>query len=117
MGCTATAEVATFSVMPLDEIESAGDALISTSTDSALDALVPGDLVGTALLVRKLGAGHRGHVWLARSESGSANADVVMRLVHPYMLADRVAARAFTRNAVLVAQVRHPAIPTIHKVG
>ena len=34
-----TAEIATFSAMPLDEIESVGDALITACTDPALDAL------------------------------------------------------------------------------
>ncbi|MDY3094004.1 MAG: serine/threonine-protein kinase, partial [Schaalia hyovaginalis] len=62
-----------------------------------------GDEIGGYALVRRLGSGGAGTVWLAEDGGGSK---VALKLVHPALAADEAARRRLEREAATVNSVR-----------
>jgi len=71
--------------------------------------------IGTYELIRLLGRGGMGEVWLARDTVLQRN--VALKLLPTAMLASPVAAKRFLREARTAAQLNHPNGVTIYQVG
>jgi serine/threonine protein kinase/tetratricopeptide (TPR) repeat protein len=76
----------------------------------------PGDLVGPYRLVRELGGGGMGTVWLAQRPDGLINRPVALKLPHGAwkrtMLAERMA-----REREILATLNHPNIARLYDAG
>jgi len=75
----------------------------------------PRRTIGTYELIRLLGQGGMGEVWLARDTA--LQREVAIKLLPKSILTDSGAARRFLREARTAAQLNHPNGVTIHQVG
>ncbi len=79
----------------------------------------PDDLTGQTLgdfrIVRTLGAGGMGEVYLARQLS--LKRDVALKFLRPDLAADPVAVQRFQQEAEAVARLNHPNIVQVYAVG
>ena len=72
------------------------------------DALRPGAVLdGRFTLVRRLGVGSTGAVWLADDPEGTS---VACKILHPQLADDRVAVNQMMREARVLTQLNHPNI-------
>jgi len=75
-------------------------------------------MIGEKLLhyeiIRKLGAGGMGEVWLARDSK--LDREVAIKVLPPAMVSDSERLQRFQREAKAVASLNHPNIVTIHSV-
>ena len=74
-------------------------------------------MVGPYLLVRPLGRGGLGEVWLAKRASGEYTPEVAIKLVPDRDLDDPEVARRFDRERRILAQLDHPDIARLLDAG
>jgi serine/threonine-protein kinase len=74
-----------------------------------------GRALGDFLLLRNIGQGGMGQVYLARQQS--LKRDVALKLLHPDLAADATALQRFRAEAEAVARVTHANIVQVHAVG
>jgi len=72
-----------------------------------------GDAVGPYRLVRSLGSGGMGEVWLARAEDGVL---VALKLLHTHLLHSALRER-FQREGRILAMMRHPHVARFYRAG
>ena len=76
----------------------------------------PGDVIGPYRLMRLLGAGGMGSVWLAERTDGLVDRPVALKL--PRVMAERsVLAERFARERRILAALNHPNIARLYDVG
>ncbi len=90
----------------------AGDA---SAVDGGVDAHAAGDAVGPYRLVRALGVGGMGTVWLADRADGLMQRSVALKLPHGPFRGD-LAAR-FAREREILATLDHPHIARLYDAG
>lgn len=102
--------------------ERAGDFLEQLDTDRAAaliragtDELDEGDTIGPYRLVRRLGSGGMGVVWLARDPR--LDRAVALKLLPPHRSADDAARRRLADEARAASALDHPGIAAIYDVG
>ena len=99
--------------------DSAGDFLASLDgvrAASLLEDFADGEkLIGRYKVVRQLGKGGMGVVYLA--EDPSLRRLVAVKLLPPYLHADSVANKRFLEEARAASALDHPNIATIHEIG
>ena len=71
-----------------------------------------GEMLGRYRIVRKLGVGGMGAVYHARDERLERN--VALKLLTPGTMSDDNARRRFRKEAMLLSQLNHPNIATVH---
>src|SRR5687767_5193215 len=76
--------------------------------------LAPGHRLGHYTIVRTLGQGGMGEVYVA--QDASLNRQVALKVLHSDMAADAERLERFRREAQAVAALNHPNIVTIHSV-
>ncbi len=81
--------------------------LVSCSID-----LMGGEMLGRYRIVSKLGEGGMGAVYRARDER--LERDVALKLLTPGTMSDENARRRFRKEAMLLSQLNHPNIATVH---
>src|SRR5437762_3367554 len=74
------------------------------------------DFGGRYRLVRRLGAGGMGEVWLAVDEE-LGDRQVAIKMMHARMLADQEDAARFRREMRLASRMQHPNIMTVFTTG
>ena len=79
-----------------------------------MKGLAPGDKFGDYTVVRRLGSGGMGEVWLLRSQSGT---EVAAKILDPESSSDHVSRRRFLREAELAIGMRHPHLVETYDVG
>ena len=77
---------------------------------------VTGRVIGVYRLVRELGRGGMGTVWLAEREDGSFKRQVALKLPHS-SLPQRQLAERFTRERNILASLEHPHIARLYDAG
>lgn len=75
-----------------------------------------GHTIGPYTLVRELGRGGMGTVWLARRNDGAYNLEVALKLPHVHLLSDMLRQR-FERERDILASLSHPAIARFYDAG
>lgn len=96
-----------------DIIRSA-EPVLTTPVVAAADDSLP-KTIGGYTIVRLIGQGGMGRVYLARDEK--LRRDVAIKVLHPSKARDSAAARRFLREGRAAAAVDHPHVMTIHQVG
>ena len=81
---------------------------------TAADDFLP-PTIGGYTVVRLIGQGGMGRVYLARDEQ--LRRDVAIKVLHPSKARDPAATRRFLREGRAAAAVDHPHVMTIHQVG
>ena len=76
----------------------------------------PGQAVGPYTLLRELGRGGMGVVWLARRSDGAFAREVALKLPHAHLLAGAVRER-FDRERDILAALDHPHIARFYDAG
>src|SRR3954467_2296330 len=79
------------------------------------DGPVPGEHLGPYELVRMLGEGAMGVVWLARDDRDGAEG--ALKLLRPGLPAAGGDRRRFLREARIASEVEHPNLVTIREAG
>ncbi len=91
------------------------------SADPALDE--PPDLlradasVGPYRLLREVGRGGMGNVWLAERVDGALRRQVALKLPHPMAIASRRLAQRWARERDILAALEHPHIARLYDAG
>ncbi len=80
-----------------------------------MDGLPPGTYVGPYEVVREIGRGGMGQVYLARDNR--LKRPVALKVLLPSMLSNEEARRRFLREARAVSALDHPNVCTIYEVG
>jgi eukaryotic-like serine/threonine-protein kinase len=80
-------------------------------------SLDPGRRVGPYRIVRLLGAGGMGAVYLAERADGEFDRQVAVKIVHPAWGATPDATRRFLRERQILARLEHPNIARLHDGG
>lgn len=80
------------------------------------DDVRPGAEVGVYRLVRELGIGGMGVVWLAQRVDGQLDREVALKLPHVHLLAGAVRER-FARERNILARLSHPNIAALYDAG
>ena len=75
-----------------------------------------GAAIGNYRLVREIGTGGMGVVWLAQRSDGQLDRDVALKLPHVHLLAGAVRER-FARERNILARLNHPRIATLYDAG
>jgi eukaryotic-like serine/threonine-protein kinase len=89
--------------------------MIGDTAAAALDAPLTGRVLGRFRILRPLGRGAMGEVYLA--EDTKLARQVALKLLPIGFLADRERVRRFEREARAAAALNHPNIVTVHEVG
>lgn len=79
------------------------------------DVIAPGALIGGLHLVRRLGEGGMGVVYLARQLT--MDRKVAVKILSPAMSSNRLFVQRFVNEALATARLEHPNIVTIHDAG
>jgi serine/threonine protein kinase/Tfp pilus assembly protein PilF len=77
---------------------------------------IPGDVVGPYRLVRELGRGGMGTVWLAERADGTLKRSVALKLPH-LGIRDRALRDRFDRERDILAALNHPKIARLYDAG
>src|SRR5262249_34602821 len=77
--------------------------------------LVPGTILGSYAVLRPLGAGGMGEVYLARDKRLGRN--VAIKVLPDEVTTDSVSVRRFEREAKAASALNHPNIITIYEIG
>jgi serine/threonine-protein kinase len=75
-----------------------------------------GQQIGPYRLIRRLGTGGMGEVWLASRTDGTLNREVALKLPHTHLLAG-VIRRRFERERDILAALSHPNIAQLYDAG
>ncbi len=95
--------------LPLDRPAQAHAAELVADEPRDAPHLRAGDRIGPYRLVRELGHGGMGSVWLARRDDGQFEQQVALKLIRLGMDSEYVA-RQFRRERALLARLQHPNI-------
>ena len=79
------------------------------------DEDLPGDVIGPYRLLRELGAGGMGHVWLAKRIDGSPQRQVALKL--PCTSWGATLARRMRLESEILASLEHPRIARLYEAG
>ncbi|WP_293389548.1 serine/threonine-protein kinase [Nevskia sp.] len=79
-------------------------------------AFVAGDRIGPWLLIRPLGSGGMGQVWLARRDDGAYQREVALKLPHAHLISGALQ-RRFARERNVLAGLVHPNIARFYDAG
>ncbi|HKX46468.1 MAG TPA: serine/threonine protein kinase, partial [Planctomycetota bacterium] len=74
----------------------------------------PGERLLHYRLVRPLGRGGMGEVWLARDEQ--LERDVALKFLHPWNELDEESRARLVREARAASALRHPSMLTVHAI-
>ena len=80
------------------------------------DEVQPGAAIGVYRLVREIGTGGMGVVWLAQRSDGQLDRDVALKLPHVHLLAGAVRER-FARERNILARLNHSHIAMLYDAG
>ncbi|MDR7334940.1 serine/threonine-protein kinase [Roseateles asaccharophilus] len=104
----------------LDAVQSAGyletPAVLSGSAEPAAPSRQAGQRIGPYTLLRPLGTGGMGEVWLAQRADGAYQREVALKLPHAHLLVGRVRER-FLRERDILARLTHPHIARFYDAG
>jgi serine/threonine-protein kinase len=75
-----------------------------------------GQQIGPYRLIRRLGTGGMGEVWLASRSDGTLNREIALKLPHTHLLAG-VIRRRFERERDILAALSHPNIAQLYDAG
>jgi len=106
----AHADIADRLVGCLDAME-----LVQGATSSAGESLPYGTIIGGFRILREVGRGGMGIVYLACD--ASLNRFVALKVMKPLALADELARKRFLREAQSAATLRHDHVITVHQAG
>ena len=81
----------------------------------AVERIGPGTHVDHFVVIRRIGRGGMGEVFLARDEN--LGRKVALKIIRPGVLGDADSRKAFLREARLTARFSHPHLIVIHSVG
>ncbi len=84
--------------------------------DASVHALAPGARVGPYELVRTLGSGGMGEVWLARRVDQISAAPVALKLLHAHLARSATRAR-FVREGLILGELRHDHVARLLDAG
>jgi len=102
--------------VPMNESPTpAPEAAVAAKTASRGSDPFVGERVGNCWIVAKLGEGGFGSVYRAIDET--ADRPVAVKLVKPERAAHEEAVKKFLRGAIAAAQVEHPNVVGIHRIG
>jgi serine/threonine-protein kinase len=87
----------------------------SASQSHVPDPLAPGQVVGPYRVVRRIGAGGMGVVYLAHDSR--LDRRVALKLLPPWLAADEAAMGRFTDEARAASALDHPNIATVYDIG
>jgi serine/threonine protein kinase len=79
------------------------------------DPLRPGAIISRYRIVRQLGAGGMGEVYLAHDDT--LGRMVALKILHADVAADEQRMRRFTQEAKTTSALNHPNILTVHEIG
>jgi tetratricopeptide (TPR) repeat protein len=82
----------------------------------ASDGFESGAIIGPYQLVRELGRGGMGEVWLAMRNDGALNRPVALKLPHAHLLSGALRQR-FERERDILAPLSHPHIAPLYDAG
>src|SRR5262245_20844250 len=82
---------------------------VATRASAAGSGAKADDRVGAYRLVRQLGSGGMGQVWLAERADGQFAQQVALKLIHPDLASPEAGPR-FRRERQILADLRHPHI-------
>ena len=97
-------------------LAAASDFLESTPLGDRLPVSMEGQTVGGYTLVRPLGMGGMGTVWLARRSDGRFEGDVAVKFVNLAVL-DELTLERFRREGTVLARLSHPHIARLFDAG
>jgi serine/threonine-protein kinase len=80
------------------------------------DGFEPGTIIGPYQLVRELGRGGMGEVWLAARSDGALTRRVALKLPHAHLLSGALRQR-FERERDILAPLSHPHIAPLYDAG
>lgn len=104
----------------LDAVQTGGyletPAALSTGSAPGNGARLAGQRIGPYTLLRQLGAGGMGEVWLAQRADGAYQREVALKLPHAHLLAGSVRER-FLRERDILARLAHPHIARFYDAG
>lgn len=80
------------------------------------DEVRPGVEIGVYRLLREIGVGGMGVVWLAQRVDGQLDREVALKLPHVHLLAGSVRER-FNRERDILSRLNHPHIATLYDAG
>ncbi len=103
-------------VAALLEADAGAEAASFLGADAAVLGAAAGDTVGRYRLIRQLGAGGMGEVWLAESERFGQAQRVALKMLHDH-LAQSAAGERFVREGRILAQLSHPHIAALLDAG
>ncbi len=83
---------------------------------SAQSDVQTGQRIGPYALVREIGSGGMGVVWLATRSDGQLRREIALKLPHAHLLAGKVGER-FARERDILAALNHPHIATLFDAG
>lgn len=92
------------------------EAFLEDTPEALAGATLTGQRLGAYTLVRPLGAGGMGSVWLARRSDGRFDGEVALKLLNLALLA-RGGAGRFAREAQALARLDHPHIARLLDAG
>jgi tetratricopeptide (TPR) repeat protein len=90
--------------------------IVDESAKAAPTSFEPGTLIGRYRLVRPLGTGGMGEVWLATRSDGDLERAVALKLPHAHLLAGALRQR-FARERDILAALSHPHIAQLYDAG
>ena len=97
------------------QIEALHGVLTGTEQSPDAEAQVPFERIGGYRLLRAIGHGGMGTIYLAEQESLSRL--VALKLLRPELSASKSALRRFQREAKVIARLSHPNVVRVHELG
>jgi serine/threonine protein kinase/Tfp pilus assembly protein PilF len=85
--------------------------------DLLAESQLAGQTFGAYELVRPLGAGGMGSVWLARRNDGHFEGTVAVKLLSPALLGGAAGVSRFRREGTILARLKHPHIAQLIDAG
>jgi serine/threonine protein kinase len=96
-------------------LDQKADSFLESAPLPAIQALKPGDMLGSFQIVSSLGRGGMGEVYRARDLR--LKREVAIKTLPPVFAADRDRLARFEREARVAAAINHPNICTVYEVG
>jgi serine/threonine protein kinase len=101
---------------PLDISRHVEAAVLSSASVAESAALIPGSRIDSYELIRELGRGGMGAVWLARRVEGLTRRQVALKLPHPGLFNAELAER-IARERDILEGLAHPNIARLYDAG